>query len=72
MASGKSPSPLPARRGTLFLTNAIKVAGVVLALKSGFADQRPVTLAVAAFMMAGAQLSENVLLHLIDRFFGER
>lgn len=60
---------------TLLITNTIKVAGVVIVLKEVFAPTLPDTnraevLAVAAFMMAGAQLSETLILAAMDRLMG--
>jgi hypothetical protein len=70
MADQKVPTTVPFRLGTILVTNTIKLAGVAIALQSGFTDQRPFTLALAAFMMAGAQASETAILRFIDRFFG--
>lgn len=59
------------RRSTLVVTNLTKVAGIALGVHAGFSptpDSR--VIALAAFMLAGAQVSETLLLSLIDRFFG--
>lgn len=57
---------------TLLVTNAIKITGVWIGLKAATAA-RPdaVVLAYSAFMMAGAQLSENVVLGVVDRVLGK-
>lgn len=62
----------PARGWTLALTNLTKLAGLVIAVNEALvrSQVRPTALAVAAFMMAGAQLSENAVLAALDRFFG--
>lgn len=57
----------------LLVTNITKVAGLYVGVKA--ATHTPadaVTLAFAAFMMAGAQVSETVVIGLIERFFGVR
>lgn len=72
MARQPSPSAQVSRGSALAITNLTKLAGVTLGLHSGFTDQRPTTLAFAALLVAGGQFSETVILHLIDRFFGER
>lgn len=57
----------------LLITNAIKVGGLYLALKTA-AEPAPNALVVGlvAFMMAGAQVSEDTILRLVGRMFGER
>jgi hypothetical protein len=76
MTSGqevRSPPPPAFPRGlTLVLTNVTKLAGVVIALNEALirADQRPMVLALAGFMMAGAQLSETLILAFLERLFG--
>lgn len=57
---------------TLLVSNAIKIVGVWVGLKAATAA-RPdaVVLAFAAFMMAGAQFSENMVLGIVDRMFGK-
>ena len=60
------------RRSTLIVTNVTKVAGVAIGLHAGFAhmpDGR--VLALAAFMVAGGQLSETLVLAAIDHLFGK-
>lgn len=61
-----------ARRLALVVTNAIKISGLVLALNEVFGQPSPrtVELLVAAFMMTGAQISEEVVLGMASRFFG--
>jgi hypothetical protein len=62
----------PVRNWTLALTNLTKLAGLIIAVNEALlrAEVRPTALALAAFMMAGAQLSENAVLAALDRFFG--
>lgn len=68
------PKPrLPAiRRGTLLLSNVTKLAGVAIVINESLlrTNLRPSALAVAAFMMAGAQVSESVVLGIVDRLVG--
>jgi hypothetical protein len=68
----EKPSASPARGATLLVTNATKLTGLVLAINEAVirTELRPSVLAVAAFMMAGAQVSEGVILAMIDRFLG--
>jgi len=68
----RMPAQQRQRRTTLVVTNLTKVVGLVIAFNEALlrTDQRPLILAVAAFMMAGAQLSETVVLGIIDRFLG--
>lgn len=64
----QDPPPSNGRLSTLVVTNLIKVGGLILAMKEGLGPEvRPGTLAVAAFMMAGAQGFENLLMRLFDR-----
>lgn len=63
------PSPHPARGLALAVTSLTKVGGLVLAVHEGLGAGRSNVLIVAAFMMAGAQFSETVLLGFFDRFF---
>lgn len=56
---------------TLVVTNLIKIAGLYVGVRSAIQPSpNAVVLAFAAFMMAGAQLSETTILALITRFFG--
>ena len=60
-----------ARVPTLLVTNGIKIGGLVIAIHEALAQhQHAFTLAVAAFMMAGAQFSEGLMLAIIDHLFG--
>jgi hypothetical protein len=60
-----------ASRSTLVVTNLTKVAGLVLGTRQGFeAHPDARVIALAAFMLAGAQVSENVMIALIERFLG--
>lgn len=71
-ANGKDGKQTAASRSTLLLTNLTKVAGLVLGLHEGFStNPDPRVIAFAAFMVAGGQVSETVLLALIDRFLGK-
>jgi hypothetical protein len=67
-----APSVEPLRRGTLIVTNVIKLAGLVVAINELVlrSQLRPLSAGIAVFMMAGAQVSESVLLAAIDRFLG--
>lgn len=58
-----------ARAVTLLITYAIKLVGLASAFNQLLLqhDPRAFPLAVAAFMMAGAQFSEGLLLALLDR-----
>jgi hypothetical protein len=58
-----------ARTSTLLITNMIKLAGAVGGVNEILirSELRQSAVALAAFMMAGAQFSESVLLRLIDR-----
>ena len=58
------------RTAAIVVTNSIKVGGLVLGLHEAFTTKTPTVMAFAAFMMAGARVSETVLLRAIDRFFG--
>lgn len=60
------------RIATLTVTNVIKLTGLLIGYKAATATDRPdaVTLAFAAFMMAGAQVGENAVLSFAEKFFG--
>lgn len=63
-----------ARSGTLLVTWATKLVGLAAAFEQFFlhgGNPKPVPLTVAAFMMAGAQFSEGLILQFLDRLFGE-
>ena len=69
MAAGTSKDA--GRRSTLVITNLTKVGGLVIGVHAGLqAHPDPRVLAFAAFLCMGAQVSETVLLRLIERFFG--
>lgn len=72
MTDGERPSPSTQARGlSLGVTNLTKLAGLALGVHEGFGDTPDVrVMAFAAFAMAGAQVSEGVLLALVDRFLG--
>lgn len=61
-----------ARAITLAVTNATKLSGLVVALHEMLIrpTARPVAVAAAAFMMAGAQFSERAALAILDRLMG--
>ena len=56
----------------LLVTNAVKVTGIVIAIQDVFSkpDPNAAVLGLAAFMMAGAQISEDTVLRLVSRMFG--
>jgi hypothetical protein len=56
----------------LAITNLTKLSGAAVALNEALirADLRPLALAVAALMIAGAQGIESILLAVIDRVLG--
>lgn len=60
------------KRLTLLITNVIKVSGLGIAIHEVFWLPQPRTLelVLSAFMMAGAQVSEELLLQLAGRFLG--
>jgi len=59
------------RASTLIITNVVKVAGLYVGVRTAMhTPADPVTLAFAAFLIAGGQVSENVVMGIIDRFFG--
>jgi hypothetical protein len=56
---------------TLVTTNAIKLGGLYVGIKAG--TRAPAELTVmgwSAFAMAGAQVSETLVLTALDKFFG--
>ena len=56
---------------TLAITNLTKLAGLVIAVDQAFGvHPRTTLIALAAFMMAGAQFSESVLINAIGRVLG--
>lgn len=57
---------------TLTVTNLVKLGGLGIALHEAFGPAQPrvVEIALAAFMMAGAQVSEEAILNLVQRMFG--
>ena len=63
-----------ARSSTLFLTGATKTVGLVSAGHQLLFLPSPhsLPLIVSAFMMAGAQFSEGLLLNILDRIFIDR
>lgn len=67
----REQSPFNGLRGSaLLITNLIKLGGLVMALNEALVrtqDLRPIVLASAAFMMAGAQGAET----LLDKFLGK-
>lgn len=62
-----------ARGVTYAITNATKIAGLYIGVKAATGpdpSQEAITMALAAFMMAGAQVSETAIMKVIERFFG--
>lgn len=56
---------------TLFVTNMIKIGGLVIAVvEVTKLEPSPLFLALAAFMMAGAQISEETVVKLVGGLFG--
>lgn len=57
---------------TLLVTNSTKIGGLLIALHEILLrnSARSTVLIEAAFMMAGAQFSEHVLLAVLDRLMG--
>lgn len=57
---------------TLLVTNAIKLGGLYLALRTAITEPQPnvVQIGEACFMMAGAQVTEDAILRLVGRMFG--
>jgi hypothetical protein len=73
--ASRPPSRAAARRtvdGALAITNLTKLGGAALAINEALfrAELRPLALAVAALMIAGAQGIESILLAIIDRVLG--
>lgn len=57
----------------LAVTNVTKVAGLYVGVKAAaHTPADPVTLAFAAFLIAGAQVSETAVMNFIEHFFGVR
>lgn len=56
----------------LLVTNAIKLGGLYVAIHTAATEANPnvVLIGAAAFMMAGAQVTEEQILKLIGRMFG--
>lgn len=67
-----STSSRVARGFTLVVTNLTKLGGLVVALNEMLIrpSLRPAVLAEAAFMMAGAQFSQDAVLAALDRIMG--
>ena len=68
------PQPPPAvvqgGRLTRVLMFLVKAVGLAIGAHEGFTTKDPVTLAFAAFLVAGGTFSETFVLGLIDRIFG--
>jgi hypothetical protein len=69
------PKPLPrasavARAPALFVTNALKVTGLVIGAHECFTQRDPVVIGFSAFLIAGGQISEEWLMAFINSFFG--
>jgi hypothetical protein len=65
-------APAPALWLTVIVTSLTKLAGLAIGFNEALlrTELRPSALGLAAFMMAGAQVSEPVLLSMVDRLFG--
>lgn len=55
---------------TFVITNLIKLSGLVLGVRTGLTTGDTPTMLLAAFMMAGAQVSETLILGIFERFLG--
>lgn len=69
----RSSTPGAQVRGlTLVITNVTKLVGAAVVINETMirSELRPSALAVASLMMLGAQVSEDMILKAIDRFFG--
>lgn len=67
----RQPVRRAARSGTLLITNLCKLTGLAIAIREVLRpDRDAAVLALSAFMMSGAQLSEELLLGMIERFLG--
>lgn len=56
---------------TLVVSNAIKLGGLYLVIRAGsHPPVDPFELALSAFMMSGAQLTEDKVLKLLSSFMG--
>lgn len=55
---------------TLVVTNLIKLSGLVVGVRTGLTTGDTPTMLLAAFMMAGAQVSETLILGIFERFLG--
>jgi hypothetical protein len=62
------------RGSTLLITNLTKLGGLAIAIHETLlrANARDSVMALAALLVLGAQVCENVLLRVIERFFGTR
>lgn len=59
------------RQLTLIISNVVKLGGLFLALKAAASPPvDPFELALSAFMMSGAQVSEQAVLRMINSFLG--
>jgi hypothetical protein len=66
-----SPQPDAGHKPALIVTNLIKLAGIALGIHEGFRTvPDPRLIALAAFMLAGAQVSRAAIMELVSRFFG--
>jgi hypothetical protein len=61
-----------ARTLALLVTNVIKLGGAFIAVRAVVEEPQPraLTLAFAAFMMSGAQLSEGSIVRAFERLMG--
>lgn len=57
-------------RVALIITNLTKVSGLIIGFHEALTTKSPTVMAFAAFLCAGARVSEPALLAFINRFFG--
>lgn len=68
--SGQSPGGVGyERRLTLVVTNVVKLAGAGIAVDNALTTKDALTYGVAALMIAGAQVFEEIVLGFLTRFF---
>jgi hypothetical protein len=66
-----SPTTPPGQRSALIVANLIRLGGLTLGINAGLrAAPDPRVIALAAFMLAGAQVSRATIMELVSRFFG--
>lgn len=60
-----------AKSVALLITNSIKLGGLIVAMYEVFTQPQPpaIAIALAAFMMAGAQVSEDAVINIFAKMF---